>query len=390
VEFDEAAFAGKYGFEPAHMVDLKALMGDASDCIPGVPGIGEKTAMELIQKYKSLDAVYAGLVDEGFKPSVRAKLEAGRDKAYLSYALAKINKEAPLPFDPAENLVKAPDNDKLYRLFTRLEFAKLSEAYGLVPPAEKPASAGERADIVWLEAEAETVLRDCEASARVYYACDRALSALAVIASAGAYTLVRPDLSFLRAFFSDKVKKAGHDVKALMRRLLDLNIPFGGFVCDTALASYLLNPSESGYDLPRCMKRLLGRDLASAENAGGDGLSFMDDGSALDTLKTPAAAGEALCDYSLPLLSEQGMDELFNKIELPLCPVLAEMEHRGVAVDREALRQYGRARGDGIDALTKEIYALAGGEFNISSPKQLGALLFDRLRLPPYGKTKTG
>jgi DNA polymerase-1 len=390
-EYDAAVFIDKYGFEPVHMVDLKALMGDSSDCIPGVPGVGEKTAMELIQKYKSLNNVYGNLDSAEIKPSVKTKLETGRDKAYMSYALAEIERNAPLAFEPADNLVKKPDNDRLYELFTRLEFTKMIEAYGLTPPSAKPAAlAEEKAETIWSEAGPETVIDACRASERVFFACDNSFGAFAVITAMGAYTLVKPEPDFLKQFFSESVKKAGHDVKSLMKHLLGLNLPCGGFVFDSSLAAYLLNPSENGYDLSRCIKRLFGRDIPGDEYNRESALGLLSLGSAIEALKTHAENIRAVYEHAQPLLKEQGMEELYNKIELPLCAVLAEMEHRGITVDRNALRMYGRSLGEGIDALTAEIYTLAGGEFNINSTKQLGELLFDKLRLPPYGKTKTG
>ncbi len=392
VEYDEAAFVEKYGFEPSRLVDLKALMGDSSDCIPGVPGVGEKTAMELMQKYGSLDRVYENLNGPDIKPSVRAKLEAGREKALISYKLAKIAKDAPLELDPAANLVKAPDSDRLYRLFTRLEFAKMIEAYGLKPPAEKaePTDARDGGTLIWADAAPEAVIAACAGSEAVYFACDKALSAFAIITSGGAFTLAEVQPRFIEDFFSGKIKKVCHEAKAVMRRLLELGLSFDGFIYDTALASYLLNPSESGYDLARCAKRLLGREIPAADFDGENALGLNGSFSALDSLKAHALAVRELHAYTRPLLKEQGMEELFNSIELPLCEVLADMEFRGIAVDRAALARYGKTLGEGINGLTAEIYSLAGYEFNINSTKQLGELLFDKLRLPPYGKTKTG
>jgi DNA polymerase-1 len=388
IEYDEAAFIEKYGFEPKHMVDLKAFMGDSSDCIPGVPGVGEKTAMELIQKYKSINNVYDKLESGDIKPGVRAKLETGRDKAYLSYALAEINKGVPLEFDPSANAVRKPDNDRLYELFTRLEFTKMIEAYGLTAPADKPAA--ERAAVEWLEASPEEILEACINADVVCFVCDNSLSAVAAVCFDKAYIVTQPDTAFLKAFFSDKVKKCGHDNKTLMRRLLNEALAYDGFVFDTALAAYILNPNENGYELQRCVKRLFGKELPEAEFNKEAAFNLLDNSPALDALKAHAEAVKAIYEYSLPLIAKQGMEKLYYEIELPLCSVLAHMEHRGITVDRAALSRFGSLLGEGIAALTKEIYEIAGEEFNINSTKQLGELLFDKLNLPPYGKTKTG
>lgn len=389
-EYDEAAFIEKYGFAPAYMVDLKALMGDSSDNIPGVPGVGEKTAMELIQKYNTINNVYLNIDSSEIKPGVRTKLEAGKEKAYMSYALAEINKSAPLDFEPSLNLIRQPDNDRLYKLFTRLEFFKLIEAFGLTPPIEKAAETEVQKGLEWIDASPDNVLQACIDADRVFFACDNGFRALALVCSDRGYIVTHPDTGFLKAFFSGKVKKAGHDIKTLMRRLLNEAFEYDGFVFDSALAVYILNPNENGYELSRCIKRLFGREIPEALYNKEDAFGLLDNSPAIDSLKAHAEAVKAIFDYTLPLIKEQGMERLYYDIELPLCSVLAHMEYRGISVDKAALSRFDQLLGEGIKALTREIYDIAGGEFNINSTKQLGELLFDKLGLPPYGKTKTG
>ena len=390
IEYDEAVFTEKYSFEPKHMVDLKAFMGDSSDCIPGVPGVGEKTAMELIQKYKSINNVYLNLESSDIKSGVRTKLEAGKDKAYMSYALAEININSPLEFEPSLNMIRQPDNDRLYELFTRLEFTKMIEAYGLTPPAViSEINEDTKKGIEWIETSPELVLEALFNSDKVFFICDNSLSAIAAVCSEKGYIVTQPDDKFLKMFFSDKVKKCGHDVKTLMRRLLNEALEYDSFVYDTALAAYVLNPNENGYELPRCVKRLFGKEIPEAVYNKEDAFNLLDSSPALDALKAHAEAVKAVYEYTLPLIMEQGMERLYYEIELPLCSVLAHMEYRGISVDKAALSRFGSLLGEGITALTKEIYEIAGNEFNINSTKQLGELLFDKLSLPPYGKTKT-
>ena len=379
LEYDEALFREQYGFGPERLVDLKALMGDSSDNIPGVRGIGEKSALELIRRFGSLDGVYEHLEDPSIKPGARQKLTEGRDSALLSYRLATILCTAPLEFSPEQCRLTPPDNDRLYELLTRLEFKKLIEAFGLTPPASAAAPAPEEtaSAVRWLDAGPEEALSSCRAAETVFFAANEDLSALAIVTGEKGYYLTEPEDGFLRAFFSPEISKAGTELKALMRTLSRRSLPRAGLSFDASLAAYLLDPSDGSYSLPRIAKKLLGRTLSET----GDEPAL---------LRERAEAVAAIRTYALPLLKEQGMMKLYEEIELPLCPVLADMEDRGFPVDREALLRFGASLGEAIDVLQEEICAMAGEDFNINSTKKLGEILFDRLGLPSYGKTKTG
>ena len=372
-EYDEAVFREKYDFAPPILIDLKALMGDSSDNIPGVRGVGEKTAMDLLHRFGSLEGVYASLEDPSVKPSLRQKLEEGREMARLSYRLATILRDAPLDFDPASCRLSEPDNDRLYRVLSRLEFKKLIEAYGLTPPQAAPAPAPPASAVGWTENDPAAALEACRSSERVSFVWAKGLSSIALIAGERGFLLEAPDENFLRAFFSPEIPKGSTELKALLRLLSERGLPGEGLVEDAALAAYLLDPSDGSYSLPRIAKKLLGRELE--EEAG---------------LREAAETIRDLLSAALPRLREQGLEKLYREVELPLCPVLADMEHQGFLVDRNALTEFGRSLGDSIEVLQSEISALAGEEFNINSPKKLGEILFDRLGLPSYGKTKTG
>ena len=381
LEYDEALFREKYGFEPIKLIDLKALMGDSSDNIPGVKGIGEKTAMDLMHRFGSLEGVYAGLEDPAVKPAARQKLLEGREMALLSYRLATILRTAPLDFDPEACRLRDPDNDALYALFEKLEFKKLTEAYGLHAPEAAPAAPAAESAVEWAEASEEAALAACRGGGAVFFAWAEDRSALALIAGEKGLLLPSPGDGFLRAFFGPDIPKAGTELKELMGALGELGLPRDGLIYDAALAAYLLDPSDGSYSLPRIAKKLLGRSLTEGKAEGLD---------ALPLLKERAEAIRSLYSLTLPLLEEQGMRRLFEEIELPLCSVLADMESRGFLVDREALTRFGSTLGVEIEQLQKEIYALAGEEFNVNSTRKLGEILFDKLGLPPYGKTKTG
>ncbi len=370
VEYDTARFREEYGLDPVRMIDLKALMGDASDNIPGVPGIGEKTALDLLHRFGSLDGVYENLADEAVKPAQRKKLEDGKASADLSYTLAAIRRDAPIDFTPAENAWVFAPSGALYGIFKRLGFGRFIEKWGLSPDgedaAESAAPALPRRDYTPEELAAALEQAD--------YVAAVPTDGLDVIELCDGNAVFRlswteAGLSFrelLEKLFSPEVKKISHNVKDVMGLLLEEKLSTEGFVFDTALAGYLLDATASDYPLERLSRKYLGRTLSGAE------------------------AVYALYGVLAGKLEEAGMHGLYYDIELPLCPVLAEMEKTGFLVDRRALRDFGESLTGRIGALQESIWERAGENFNINSPKQLGEVLFERLHLPAGKKTRTG
>ena len=354
-------FQQEYGFEPVRLIDLKALMGDSSDNIPGVAGIGPKTATDLLLKYGTLDGIYDNLHDSGIKESVRKKLAAGEENARLSYDLATIRCNAPITFAPEDALVKEINKPELRQMFLRLEFLKLMDRYGLhdtqpepcascpetmqelscLPDSHTPCAvvwntAGDHAAIAWTQgvclAEAEQVRGICEGAAPKY-CCDW---------------------------------------KSLRGKLLDRGWSPAGFAFDISLAAYLLEPSESDYSPAKLAMRYLNQQV----NAG--------------DLKAEAAAVWQLRPVLWEKLKEQRMDRLYTEIEFPLCAVLSDMERTGITVDRMALMAFGSMLSQRIEEAQNAVYSMAGETFNINSTKKLGEILFEKLGLPPVKKTKTG
>lgn len=370
INYTPALFREEYGFEPERMVDLKALMGDSSDNIPGVPGVGEKTALDLIRRYGTIDNIYAGLDSLDIKAGVRKKLREGEESARKSYWLATIARDIPIHFVPEENLWNRDYQPSLYPLMKRLGFNKFIEKWGLEPdsaPAGGAPAGMERIDAP----DAGLLRRAIEKAERVAVLPVEGLDSLEICDGERVYTAAWNSLGeeynpLLRLLFGPKTKKIGQNVKDLIGLLLKEGLPAEGFIFDTALAGYLLDATGSDYSPQRLSARWLGGEQSGAE------------------------ALYHLCGVLDGKLKELKMDELYYSIELPLCRVLADMEQAGFFVDRKALYEFGESLNGDIARLQEAIWGHAGHEFNINSPKQLGEVLFDQLMLPSGKKTKTG
>lgn len=370
INYTPALFREEYGFEPERMVDLKALMGDSSDNIPGVPGVGEKTALDLIRRYGTIDNIYAGLDSLDIKAGVRKKLREGEESARKSYWLATIARDIPIHFVPEENLWNRDYQPSLYPLMKRLGFNKFIEKWGLEPdsaPAGGAPAGMERIDAP----DAGLLRRAIEKAERVAVLPVDGLDSLEICDGERVYTAAWNSLGeeynpLLRLLFGPKTKKIGQNVKDLIGLLLKEGLPAEGFIFDTALAGYLLDATGSDYSPQRLSARWLGGEQSGAE------------------------ALYHLCGVLDGKLKELKMDELYYSIELPLCRVLADMEQAGFFVDRKALYEFGESLNGDIARLQEAIWGHAGHEFNINSPKQLGEVLFDQLMLPSGKKTKTG
>ena len=402
-DMTEKAFRTEYGFAPIHMIDLKALMGDASDNIPGVPGVGEKTALDLVRKYESIDALYERMPDIDAKPAAVKKLAAGEESARHSYWLATIATDAPLDFRPEDNLCREP-GPEAYPLFLKLEFTKLIEKFGLTakaaPAAEKP-DVTVTVEQVTEPEQAERLLAQWRQADHVALLALPDLTGVMVDWETGPDTAASAELFFskyqgdwnalLGALFSADIKKVSHNVKDLTRTLLENHLPAEGFLFDTALAAYLLDATAGSYDLQRLFVSYYNEELMKPLHLEPDAFSPLGDIHQAETaFHCHTSAVDALYETLSEKLAERGQTELLEQVELPLCRVLAEMEIAGCRVDKGALVAFGEMLSERITAQEKTIYDLAGEEFNINSPKQLGEILFGKLGLPHGKKTKTG
>ena len=406
------AFQEEYGFAPIHMIDLKALMGDTSDNISGVPGIGEKTAMDLVRRYGSIDTLYEKLPDIEAKPAAIRKLTAGEDSARRSYWLATIVTDAPLDFRPEDNLRKSPGS-AAYPLFLRLEFTKLLDRFALKPEE----SGGGEAEVFTGTCTMEALTDDASVShaaevlradggpvwVRLSENLDLAVLHREAEEGANAYVLDRSRFSgdwetALRTLFGSEIPKAGHNVKDLQRLLLPYGTGGENWVWDTALMAWLIDAASGHYELDRLTVKYGNFRIGRASDAEeGEQLSLLDgNAEKWDQAKryadyaAEAAASAALRPVLESRLDALGLRTLYETMELPLCPVLAEMEGTGCLVDRKALWDFGNMASQKAAEQEKLVHDLAGERFNLNSPKQLGEVLFDKLGLPHGKKTKTG
>ena len=360
VNYTKETLFEKYGLTPAEMIELKSLMGDSSDNIPGVAGVGEKTATDLIQNYHSIDYIYENLDSLEIKDGVRKKLTEGKESAYLSRELGTICKTAPINENIADYGKKDPDETALARLMTSLEFFKLMDKMGLTPDNRQ----------LSLDFEAEEALTfnvgDVDFNAAVTLYCEN--GNFAVVGGDKVNLINEEEYT---ALLKSEAKKRVYDYKNLYKDNTDIT----AVVFDAMLAAYLCNPSASSYAL----------DRLSAEY-GNSAIAINTDS---ETLKN-ACIFSTVCDNLQKELEKTGQADLLRDIELPLARVLGDMELVGFKADREGLKEMSADLKERISKIESEIYSLVGYEFNLNSPKQLGVALFEKLGLPAKKKTKSG
>lgn len=390
-------FREEYGFEPIHLIDLKALMGDTSDNISGVPGVGEKTALNLLHQFGTLEGVYANLDAPEIKKGLHTKLVDGEQAAKDSYWLATICRDAPLPIDMKALPEAFMDEEALYNLLTRLEFKTFLTRLGIsqtgLPetvtqlPRNEVTDPKKAMELLAALAEAEFVPAFAAPELRAF-ALIHADTVWFLCADAFEITDFEKIIAEL---FRGKIRLVLHDAKPVYTELLAAKYAAEGVWFDTSIAAYLLNPTESAYDLERIALSYLNQELPKTDLAAEDAFSPL--GGRQDALETMAVCVQAVQKIyaeAAEQLKLQEMEQLFFEIEMPLMSVLAQMQDIGCKADAEQLRLFGEQLDTRIEALTNEIYETAGHDFNIQSSKQLGTVLFDELGLPVQKKTKSG
>ena len=382
----------KYGVTPSEFIDVKGLMGDPSDNIPGVKGIGEKTAFSLIKEYKSIAAIYERLDEIDVTESVRKKLAADKEGALLSRTLAEIDRNVPMEFDFEGFRCKPYDAEKASQLFTRLNFKSFLKKLDL--PAEVKTEAEPiHGKLKKIKAdELSGLLTD-----KICYMLDKTAERLYVTENGkDIYSAEISDNLIKEVFENESIKKCGYNIKEDIIYLAEKGIEFKNTGFDVMLAAYLADPSGSDYSPEGLCFKYLGKELSSTDiKAEDDGQIVMnldseDKSDEGQSFADKTAAIYELHSFFAQKLKDDGQEELYYGIELPLTEVLADMQLTGVYVDKEALQSFGDKLSMRIENLTSEIYDAAGESFNINSPKQLSVILFEKLGLPGGKKTKSG
>jgi DNA polymerase-1 len=404
-------FRRDHGLEPLQMIDVMGLSGDTADNVPGVPGIGPKTALDLIRTYQSIDGVYER-IEEITKAKQRANLENNRDKAFLSRELVRIETAAPLAFSPTAFEHQPPDQAKLTELFQTFEFRQLQQAFA--DPVERPEknyqavmnvedlnaliakmTAGGRFALDTettsqhpMRAELVGVSVACEPHVAYYIPCGhRYLGAPPQLDRQTVLDRLRPLLE------DPTVEKIGQNIKYDAIVLSRHGIQLKGIAYDTMIASYLLNPSKRSHSLDQIALDFLGHKTITYEEVAGKGRQRVTFDMVTLDQAVPYACEDAditllACETLAPKIETIGLEDLMHKVELPLIPVLMRMEMHGVRLDTQRLRELSASFHKQLEALKASIHALAGEPFNIKSSQQLGQILFEKLKLPVQKKTK--
>ncbi len=362
INYNRSALFEKYGLSPEQMIELKALMGDSSDNIPGVTGVGEKTATDLISRYGNIDYIYENLASLDIKDSVRNKLELGKQSAYLSKTLGTICKTAPIESNIETYRIKPANTTELARLMTKLEFFKLMEKMGLEPVSGQT-------QICFDESEEYSVCSKLPENPSLLTLFSTKGEFAAVFKN-NVFSITEKEYNSLLE--NPSIKKRVYDYKSLYKQ----NNAVQNVCFDAMLAAYICNPSSSSYEV----ERLISEYGGATPNFSSDFTEF---------LKKTTQFSLA-CDNLEKELKRTEQLNLFCEIELPLARVLGDMEQCGFLVDKKGLACLSDELGERISVIEKEIYSLVGYEFNLNSPKQLGIALFEKLGLPAKKKTKSG
>ena len=396
-DYGPAEVTEKYGVTPSEFIEVKALMGDAGDNVPGVPGIGEKTAIKIIQQYKSVENAIANA--ESVKPKKASEnLREFAEQARLSRTLVEIDTNVPLSADFEDMKAGRPYSDGTYNLFKRLGFKSMLERV-------RTEGGDSGADILVLRDRTDIENYINKLKNETAYVLISEEEKIRGAAFADGNTLAWAECGenmtdteladCLRPFFTGNIKKIAHDGKRDIGLLRKYGIEMEPFGFDTAIAAYILDPMRDSYNYDDISAEFLNEICPSEEEILGKGKSKISLFALDGEKRAEFGARQASVSYRAKSvmeerLRENGQTSLYYDIEMPLIFVLADMESYGIKVDKKTLEKYKADLEESIEKTTKEIYALAGEEFNINSPKQLGVILFEKLGLPGGKKTKTG
>lgn len=384
--YDDKAVKEKYHVTPTEFIDVKALMGDPSDNIPGVKGVGEKTAMSLIEKHHSIEYIYENIDDIGLKGAMLQKMKDGREMAFMSKELATINRNTPIEFNAEECVFDGFENNgELYEILKRLELNSIIKKLDLSGGDNVKENEDIFKDFSYQVGDKNMISGD-KVTVVLDFDGDNISSAAVGVGNNAVVLNEQDDIKELLE--DDSIAKVMFDVKEAIVKL-NGRIDIKNISDDTAIAAYLVDPAKNEYTIEKLTSEYFGTVIEKPEVKQ---LSLLDD------VETDRSEYLAKCAVALGVLNdrigdkikENGQEKLYQEVELPLVTVLAHLEINGFLVDDNQLKEFADKLGEKIDALTNEIYMLAGEEFNINSPKQLGVILFEKLELKPVKKTKTG
>ncbi len=384
--YDETAIDAEYGITPQALIQVKALQGDSSDNIPGVAGIGAKTALDLIQRFGTLDYIYENIETIDVKPGVRAKLKNDREKAYLSLDLGTIRTNAPVETDISYYVPQPANKSGVTSEFVRLELYSMIDKFNLDKNdavAVETAAQKKREIVKTVLSNANEILNIIGENVFVYPIGDNGgISTLYFAVGDDVYEIPSAAENyddFIVSFFNSDCKKYTYNSKLLHRLATEKGMCCKNICGDLMLSAYILRPSDSNYDIEHlCLEY------------GVPVPEFLNELGQQDKNVTDCSVMSPLFEKTNALLEEANQTDLLREIELPLARVLGEMEIAGFDVDRQGIENFGKKLSVQIKDLTEKIYAEAGREFNINSPKQLGVVLFEEMGIPCKKKTKSG
>ena len=416
-EYNREKIIEKYGLEPKQLIDVKGLQGDSSDNIPGVPGVGEKTALSLIQKYGSIENLYDKLEkgEDDLKGKQKEKIEQNKDLAFLSKTLGTINLEVPITDTLEDFKVEEWDKEKVYDLFKKLNFKRYIERFSLQPGESNNSEQGkdEIENLKIVDKSPDEIIELVKNQKQMIFYLDtktdenpekiikEKISSIAIYDNKNKEAIFynfseENEIQALKEILEDKeIKKISINLTKTYILLKQVGITLDGISYDISIADYILNPSNNKLEIENLIDRFLEIDtskLSSKEETTQINL--------FDEIPSTEQDKEKCSKYSYAIskikdITEKKLEEinalkLFNEIDMPTVEVLSDMQWNGMYVDEKELEEFGQELKDKLEILTKEIYEMAGQEFNINSTKQLGEILFEKMKLPVIKKTKSG
>jgi len=415
-DYNKEKIIEEYGIEPIYLIEVKGLMGDKSDNIPGIAGVGEKTALNIVKKYKTINNLYKEIESgkaEDIKGKLREKLIEGKESALLSKELGTINVKSPIN-EQIEDLKRREwDKDKVLEIFTKLRFNKYIDRFSL-RNEEKEINPFDEIEVKenLNDKELKYLVEEIKKEKKMIYYLStkeednkeliikKAINSISIVIQNKIYYI--NDLQLIKEYFkeifeSEEIKKIGYKLKQDYILLKEQGLELSGFEYDAEIAGYTIDSIKNKYDIETLSIRYLNLEISRYLKKE-EKQEQLDLFSMIDKKDTNQIEKDVLYAYcisklyplTMKLIQEQGEVELFNNIEMPTSRVLAKMQYNGIYIDKEELVEYGRSLKFEIEEKTNKIYNLCGQEFNINSPKQLGKILFEDLKLPIQKKKKSG